>query len=348
MKHQAVRIAHLTDIHVATNRDVWKTALLQVGAGLAVAAPVVAGIEQILGRLEQPTRSKVRIPVYALTAVTALAGLSLHPTIRRRILFLRDLALLINQSSEAGRRALFQSLRQKRVDHLLITGDLSTSSRSAEFRTLAKELANHGWEGDRVSVLPGNHDRIGFEGYAAFEDHFPSVSRQPVYELAPGVILAGVDSTVAPPVKPLWKEIWDDVFTNLRGQLAPGAVECLCDRLDGVRDETVVLGIHHPILDMRLPTGRLLRKLRPAFRPPVNIDVLSATLRTKNHLVLCGHDHPREPRFGERDGLRVAMGMASGLVGGSRTNGRRLNYRIFEVEPKGRRQVEDVWLDIEP
>lgn len=341
MQKDRVRIAHLTDIHVATNRDVWQTALKHAGVGLAVAAPVVAAIEGLLRLFEKPNREKLRIPIYVIAGLTALLGMMIHPTLRRRLLFLRDVALLINQSSAAGREALFDSLRQKRIDHLLITGDLSTSSRHAEFKTIAQELRRHGWEGDRLTILPGNHDRIGFDGYSNFEQHFPA-KLPAVRELAPGVVLVGLDSTMRPPHRSVWEDLWDDVFTNLRGQLDPKAINPALAQIGGVSDETVVIGLHHPPIDLRSPAGRIRQALRPSFKEPANADALGGLLKNRNHLVLCGHDHPRQPRLRETDGWQVAMGTASGLALGNRKRGKTLSYRVFDVAPKGRYLVEDV------
>jgi 3',5'-cyclic AMP phosphodiesterase CpdA len=237
-----VRIAHLTDIHVAHNADVWRTAVAHVGAGIALAAPVVAAIEAALSIVEKPTGKKLRIRLYGAAGLVTVAGMSIHPKLRRRLLFLRDVVLLINQSSEKRRAALYRSLREQKVDHLLITGDLSTSSRRGEFEQIAAELKRHGWEGDRVTILPGNHDRIGFDGSVAFEDHFPLPAAPLVREIAPGVIVAGVDSTLTPPGRSVWREIWDDVTVNLQGHISKYGINSLRRRLDGVNDETVVVG----------------------------------------------------------------------------------------------------------
>jgi 3',5'-cyclic AMP phosphodiesterase CpdA len=343
----AIRIAHWTDIHAATNAEVWKTAMLHVGAGIALAAPVVAAFEAVLSKVEKPTKDKLRIPVYGLAGVAAVAGMSIHPKLRRRLLFLRDVALLVNQSSEQRRAALYRSLREQKVDHLLITGDLSTSSRPGEFEQVADELQRHGWEGNRVTILPGNHDRIGFDGSVAFEKFFPMTAIPPVYEIAPGVIVAGIDSTMTPPNRSLWSGIWDDVATNLQGNISYKSIEFLRRRLDGVTDETLIVGIHHPILDLRPPVKRLRKALRPAFVPPTNTHALAAILRPKHNFILCGHDHPPAARFGEHDGLQVFMGTASGLVASTRKRQKRLSYRIFDVGPRGECSRKDVFVNVE-
>ena len=338
-----VLFGHLTDIHVAHNADVLRTAVAHVGTGIALAAPVVAAIEAALNNVERPARKRLRIRLYGVAGLVTVAGMSIHPKLRRRLLFLRDVALLVNQSSERRRAALYRSLRQQRVDHLLVTGDLSTSARRGEFEQIAAELRLHGWEGDRVTILPGNHDRIGFDGSVAFEDHFPLPAAPRVREIAPGVIVAGVDSTLTPPGRSVWREIWDDVTVNLQGHVSKYGINSLRRRLDGVSDETVVVGTHHPIIDMRPPVERLRQVLRPPFAPPVNADALAAVLRTTHNIVLCGHDHPSAPRYGELDGLEVFLGTASGLV----TSWKGLSYRIFEVSPRGKYRIPDIFVNVE-
>ncbi len=65
-------------------------------------------------------------------------------------------------------------VRDLRADHLLITGDLTTTALPAEFREARRALANLLTDPATVSVIPGNHDRYtdGSVRSREFEAHF--------------------------------------------------------------------------------------------------------------------------------------------------------------------------------
>ena len=62
-------------------------------------------------------------------------------------------------------------------DHILITGDLTTTALPAEFRAARKALADLLVDSSRVTVIPGNHDRytIGSVRHRQFEEWFGEV-----------------------------------------------------------------------------------------------------------------------------------------------------------------------------
>lgn len=78
--------------------------------------------------------------------------------LRRRYLsfFRRQDAL----TRRANALAAFRAARA-RADHLVVTGDLTEEGTAAQFEVLGEVLAESGWSGDRVTLLPGNHDRYG-------------------------------------------------------------------------------------------------------------------------------------------------------------------------------------------
>ena len=70
--------------------------------------------------------------------------------------------------------AVVDRVRGLEADHLLITGDLTTTALPAEFRDARRALASLLEDPARVSIIPGNHDRYtgGSVRSKTFEHHF--------------------------------------------------------------------------------------------------------------------------------------------------------------------------------
>ena len=78
----------------------------------------------------------------------------------RTLAHLSDLHLDLSPQSDACARALVETLQAQRVDHVVVTGDLTHRGATAEgqrFRELFAPLLAE----DRVTLVPGNHDRPG-------------------------------------------------------------------------------------------------------------------------------------------------------------------------------------------
>lgn len=79
-------------------------------------------------------------------------------------------------------RSLVERVREIRPDHILITGDLTTTALDSEYRAAREELAE--WlQPGKVSVIPGNHDRYTGESLRAhrFEAYFGEFAPRPTY-----------------------------------------------------------------------------------------------------------------------------------------------------------------------
>ena len=70
--------------------------------------------------------------------------------------------------------AVVDRVRGLNADHILITGDLTTTALPAEFRDARKALGSLLNDPERVSIIPGNHDRYtaGSVRSKSFEHHF--------------------------------------------------------------------------------------------------------------------------------------------------------------------------------
>jgi 3',5'-cyclic AMP phosphodiesterase CpdA len=75
-------------------------------------------------------------------------------------------------------QALVSRVRSLNADHILITGDLTTTSLHSEFTAARAALAEWLVDPSRVTVLPGNHDRytIGADRGRRFERYFAEFS----------------------------------------------------------------------------------------------------------------------------------------------------------------------------
>src|SRR5262249_19591645 len=67
-----------------------------------------------------------------------------------------------------------ERVRALEADHVLITGDLTTTALPAEFRAARAALADLLADAERVTVIPGNHDRYptGSVRHRSFEAWF--------------------------------------------------------------------------------------------------------------------------------------------------------------------------------
>jgi len=92
-------------------------------------------------------------------------------------------------------------VRDLAADHILITGDLTTTALDAEFVEAKEALADLLVDSDRVTVIPGNHDRYtnGSVRYRQFEKYFGGFAPTPHYPwlryLDPYTAILGLDPT---------------------------------------------------------------------------------------------------------------------------------------------------------
>ena len=98
---------------------------------------------------------------------------------------------------------LVEQVRSLDPDHILITGDMTTTALPAEFRAARAALKD--WLDDpaRVTIVPGNHDRYTFRAHRSrrFEEYFGDFSPAGPYPwlrmLEEGTAILGLDPTRA-------------------------------------------------------------------------------------------------------------------------------------------------------
>jgi 3',5'-cyclic AMP phosphodiesterase CpdA len=165
-------------------------------------------------------------------------------------------------------------------DHILITGDLTTTALPDEFRDARAALAGLLIDSDRVTVIPGNHDRYttGSVRYRQFEEWFGVFSPQGPYPwlrpLDDETAILGLDPTRS--------------HISARGYLPPEqlsrARELVAD--PATRPRRLIVACHYPIAAPPAYAGELAPK-----RMKNAAEVAGWLATVGPHLYCCGHVH---------------------------------------------------------
>ena len=165
-------------------------------------------------------------------------------------------------------------------DHVLITGDLTTTALPGEFRTAREALAPLLADPSRATVLPGNHDRYtrGSVRSRAFEASFGEFAPESVYpwirRLDGETGILGLDPTRS--------------HLSAKGLLPSSQMEravALASESE-TRPDRMIVACHYPVAAPEAYRRELARKRM------VNAGDVSAWLGTIGpHLFCCGHVH---------------------------------------------------------
>jgi predicted phosphodiesterase len=174
---------------------------------------------------------------------------------------------------------LIERVQSLDADHLLITGDLTTTALADEFHHARTALAGLLEDAAKVTVIPGNHDRYTLRAHRSrrFERYFGAFAPEGPYpwlrQVDARTAILGLDPTRA--------------GISASGKLPHSqltAASDLVEAADGLRN--LVIACHYPVVAPPEYAARLARK------PIVNSAVLSAWLRTIGpHIYCCGHVH---------------------------------------------------------
>ncbi len=256
-EHVVARIAQLTDPHVPSDISLWRRLrdMMRVHNSTSTFSHEISAISN---ELSQPYRT--RRELYTNILKKALLG-----------------------------------LRYLDVDHLIITGDLAHCGLSVEFLEMKAILQITGWWGaERLTVIPGNHDRFNlYEDISSepMEKFFDVVSsRAPRIKKLPGGLAAfEIDSNADRADDRHYMEQW---LPNTVGKIYDETLE----RLDAQRAEIegrrlLVLIHHHVSMDWypRLASRDLGGLMKPAEGVDELLDIARETDR--DALILHGHIH---------------------------------------------------------
>ncbi len=188
--------------------------------------------------------------------------------------------------------AMMDDLAARRVDHVVITGDLTNLALDPEFARARAVIERMGYSPDDVSVVPGNHDL--YTGGAArgqrFVKHFAKYITSDLDVAAahpsgpfPYVRLRGpaaiIGLSTAVPRLPLVASGW-------AGDAQLAALERILAR-DELAGRVPVVLMHHPVTN---PTSALATVMRGWREAPTMRRVLS---KARESLALHGHLHHR-------------------------------------------------------
>ncbi len=180
----------------------------------------------------------------------------------------------------AGIPRLVDRVSSLEPDHILITGDLTTTALPDEFRAARRALAPWLDEPERLTVIPGNHDRYTWWAHRSrrFEKFFGEFAPRLRYpwlrQIDPFTAILGLDPTQA--------------AVTARGRLAPAQVDEAKELVAsaGSRASRLIVACHYPVAVPDPFERELLGKRM------LNANELRRWLATIGaHLYCCGHIH---------------------------------------------------------
>ena len=176
--------------------------------------------------------------------------------------------------------AVVERISQLDPDHLLITGDLTTTALPAEFRDVQQALGPLLRDPNRVSVVPGNHDRYtsGSVRSRKYEAHFgqyaPAKGFPWLRWISPDTAILGLDPTRS--------------HLSARGLLPEGQFAAARQILAEcpTRPRRLIVACHYPLV----APANYAHELKP--KRMRNADEVAAWLGGVGpHLYCCGHVH---------------------------------------------------------
>jgi 3',5'-cyclic AMP phosphodiesterase CpdA len=233
-------------------------------------------------------------------------------------------------------RAVAQEVARAKVDHIIITGDLTNLALEQEFEAVRslidKELGDRA---EDITIVPGNHDlytsgALRAQRFTRFfapylKSDLPelaaeiSLGRFPIVKLRGPVALIGLSSAVPRP--PL----------VAAGELGEAQLEALQRILahDEVRRRTPVIALHHPIHDPPSRVKAWVEGLRDSDR------LIDAVAPIASGLLLHGHLHRRMQRaLPTRSGSILSVGATSASLH-HEDEDRMAGFNVYEIDDGG-------------
>ena len=234
--------------------------------------------------------------------------------------------------------AALEHLQTQAIDHLVITGDFTNLALGTEFRR-AKEIITRYFPPEKISVVPGNHDRYTagaaltyrFEKYFAdlLDDDIPTQGLKgwPRVKLLDGVAVIGLSSAIALP------------WLASGGRIGRRQMRALAELLqdERVKSRFRVVILHHPV------TNRPHKRVEPG-RGLLDRRALLNLLRFHRvELLLHGHNHYYDVRWmpHRRDSSGLIICEAgSGSVAHADDERRGGKLNIYHIEAKQLTAIE--------
>ena len=279
----------------------------------------------------------MRIAHFSDLHVLALEGVSRSRFLNKRFTGLVNLRLKREHKHRPAHvRAVAREVARAKVDHVVITGDLTNLALEQEFEAVKRLIEEDlGFDAQHVTVVPGNHDLYTrgsmrdrrFSRFFApyLESDLPDLAvdialgRFPIVKLRGPLAVIGMSSAVPRP--PLVAS----------GELGLRQVEALQRILahDEVKRRTPILALHHPIHN---PTSRI-KTLIEGLVDAHHLHDAVATV--KQGLLLHGHLHGRMQRdFPTKAGNLIAVGATSASLHHEDEH-RMAGFNLYEFDGAG-------------
>jgi 3',5'-cyclic AMP phosphodiesterase CpdA len=270
--------------------------------------------------------------------------LDLEGVERSRLLWNKRLTGMVNIKLHRGSvhkrhvvEAMMEDLRERRVDHVVITGDITNLALETEFERARAVFADLGLDAEHVSVIPGNHDvytrgaEIDQRFAKYFAEHITSdlpfndagnhpSGPFPFVRLRGDVAIIGLSTAVAR--LPL-------IASGRAGARQLEALGAILEHPE-VATRTPVVLIHHPLINPPGYIGTATHGLPEAKRIR---EILS---RRKESVVLHGHLHDRAHRVVEFE-LGAVMhhfgATSASLL--HQSPDRMAGYNVYDIGPNG-------------
>ncbi len=232
-------------------------------------------------------------------------------------------------------RLLMENLKEQKVDHIAVTGDLTNLSLGEEFGGIRGLLLQSGFFPRDISVVPGNHDRytksaestLRFEAYLApfmgsdielWDHNFPYV------RLRDGVAIVGINSALSLPPFMAGGKIGVEQLTRL---------EVILEHPE-LKSRFIVFLMHHP--PYRHPFKRL-----HFMEGLSDYGVFLKVIRGRPSLILHGHLHRNSQKKIDHNGTELLTSCVSsssyklkGLNAGSIST-----FKLYDLDGNGVRSV---------
>jgi 3',5'-cyclic AMP phosphodiesterase CpdA len=280
----------------------------------------------------------MRIAHFSDLHVLALDGVPTHRFLNKRFTGWVNLRVKrAHKHRPAHVRAVAREIARAKVDHVVITGDLTNLALEQEFVAVRELLEEHlGLHPDQISAVPGNHDLYTrgamrdrrFTKY--FHDYVASdlpelcadlpLGRFPFVKLRGPVAIIGLSSAVPrPPI----------MASGLLGKLQLEALSRILTHAE-VKKRTPVILLHHPVHNPISRMETFLRGLDDA-------DALIAKLAgVQRGLLLHGHLHVRQQQaLGTPVGELLSVGATSASLDHHHEH-KMAGFNLYEVDDTGK------------
>jgi 3',5'-cyclic AMP phosphodiesterase CpdA len=264
-----------------------------------------------------------------------------HRFLNKRITGYVNLRVLRSFQHDSGMlEQVVSALREADPDHLAITGDLTNLSLAIEFAELRHLLERLGMEPERITIVPGNHDRYtrGADRDDRIRAYLEPYMRSeidtgepfPVVRLRGGVALVGLDTSRSRPVLVAGGKIGRRQIVRFERVLAHGLV----------RRSFPVLLMHHP------PFRKSRHLVGPFLNGLSDYTEIYRVLARTSALILHGHLHRNSYLRHVSNGAEwKVVGVASATRHGRVRPYRLSSFHVFDIDATGVTRIQRYTLD---